>query len=141
MAIVGGMPGPCALCGSDAGLRAADGWRCADCGWRVGDAPDHDLPMPTVEVVYYLRFAERIKVGTSRHPRRRVSAIWHDELLGFERGGRALEQRRHREFATLREGGEWFRDTPELRAHIDAFTGGVPPWQAYARWVAEALAG
>lgn len=134
------MPGACRLCGEADGTRARDGWRCARCGWRFGDAPDADLPLPVVEVVYYIRYADRIKIGTSRHPRRRLATLWHDELLAFERGGRALEQRRHREFADLREGGEWFRATPELRAHIAQVSGGADPWHAYARWLAAALA-
>ncbi len=132
------MPGPCVLCGATTGTRRADGWHCRVCGWRVGDAPDPELPRPVIEVVYYLRFAERIKIGTSRHPRQRLAAIWHEELLAFERGGRTLEQRRHREFAHLREGGEWFTADPELLDHIAGLQRG-DPWEAYARWVSEAL--
>ncbi|HKT56297.1 MAG TPA: GIY-YIG nuclease family protein [Microbacterium sp.] len=132
------LPGPCALCGGTAGVRRADGPVCAVCGWRYGDAPDFDLPPPRVEVVYYLRYRDRIKIGTTRNPRQRLAAIWHDELLGFERGGRAVEQARHRRFAHLREGGEWFTATPELLAHVDGLGSG-DPWHAYARWVAESL--
>lgn len=132
------LPSPCLLCGSAAGEPAPDGWRCRVCGWRVGDVPDPDLPPPVVEVVYYLRYADRVKIGTSRQPRQRLAVIWHDELLAFERGGRALEQERHRRFAHLREGGEWFRADSELLEHIAAVSGGVPPWDAYARWVSEA---
>jgi hypothetical protein len=104
----------------------------------VGDVPDADLPAPRIDVVYYLRWADRIKIGTSHRPRQRLAAIWHEELLAFERGDRALEQRRHREFAELREGGEWFRADPRLLDHIADVAGSVPPWHAYARWVAEA---
>jgi hypothetical protein len=139
MAVKGGMPGPCVLCGAEVGIRRRDGWHCRVCEWRVGDAPDPDLPRPQVEVVYYLRYADRIKIGTSGRPRQRLAAIWHDELLGFERGGRALEQRRHREFAHLREGGEWFTSAPELLAHIRSVAAADDPWQAYARWTSEAL--
>jgi hypothetical protein len=112
--------------------------RCSLCHWRVGDTIDPDLERPRVEVVYYLRYAGRIKIGTSAQPRQRLGAIWHDELLAFERGGRSLEQKRHRQFATLREGGEWFRSAPELLAHIAALD--CPdPWRTHARWVSEAL--
>ncbi len=91
-----------------------------------------------MEVVYYLRYADRIKIGTSGRPRQRVAAIRHDELLAFELGGRSLEQQRHRQFAALREGGEWFRAGPELLKHIAALD--CPdPWRAYARWVSSAL--
>lgn len=91
-----------------------------------------------MEVVYYLRFADRIKIGTSARPRQRLGAIRHDELLAFELGGRSLEQQRHRQFSALREGGEWFRAAPELRAHVAALDC-ADPWRSYARWVAAAL--
>ena len=138
MTIDGELPGPCSLCGATDGVRLADGWSCAVCGWRFGDAPDPDLPRTPVEVVYYLRYRERIKIGTSRNPKQRLAAIWHEELLAVERGGRSLEQARHREFAHLREGGEWFTAAPELLAHIDGLRNG-DPWHAYARWVADSL--
>lgn len=107
----------------------------------MGESPDGDLPRPVVEVVYYLRWDDRIKIGTSAQPRKRLAAIWHQELLAFERGGRALERQRHRDFADVREGGEWFTATPELRAHCAGLRGETPPWDAYARWVADALRG
>ncbi|WP_396642360.1 GIY-YIG nuclease family protein [Microbacterium sp.] len=129
---------PCVLCGATEGERHDGCLRCALCHWRVGDSIDADLERPRVEVVYYLRYADRIKIGTSAAPRQRLSAVWHDELLAFERGGRALEQQRHREFAGLREGGEWFHAGPELLSHIGALEC-ADPWQSYARWVSEAL--
>ncbi|KHK96350.1 hypothetical protein LK09_15270 [Microbacterium mangrovi] len=132
------LSGPCTLCGGTSGIRGAQGLECAVCGWRVGDAPDFELPLPRVDVVYYLRYQDRIKIGTSRNPRQRLAAIWHDELLAFERGGRAVEQARHRQFADLREGGEWFTAAPELLAHI-ATLAHADPWHAYARWIAESL--
>lgn len=132
------LPHPCLLCAHTEGERRGDRWFCAVCRWRVGDVPDADLPAPRIDVVYYLRWADRIKIGTSHRPRQRLGAIWHEELLAFERGDRAREQQRHREFADLREGGEWFRADPRLLAHIAAIAGDTPPWQAYARWVAEA---
>ncbi|KZE88591.1 hypothetical protein AVP41_03097 [Microbacterium sp. TNHR37B] len=104
----------------------------------MGDAPDPDLPPPRIDVVYYVRWRERIKIGTSHRPRQRLSAVRHEELLAFERGGRDLEQQRHREFADLREGGEWFRADARLFAHIVAVGQGAAPWESYARWVAEA---
>lgn len=102
------LPGPCQLCGSGTGTRIDHAWVCTVCGWRYGDVPDADLPLPRIDVVYYLRFDRRVKIGTSRRPRQRLASIRHDELLGFERGDRTVEHRRHVEFASLREGGEWF---------------------------------
>lgn len=129
----------CVLCGSGTVLPGPAGEECAVCGWRVGDSPDPDLPLPRVEVVYYLRWDERIKIGTSSQPRQRLAAIWHHELLAFERGGRATERERHRQFAELREGGEWFRAEASLVEHARALAGDVPPWERYARWMAESL--
>lgn len=138
MPAAGPMPGSCRLCGHLDGRRTPDGWRCAVCNWRYGDAPDPDLPRPRVDVVYYLRFDARVKIGTSSQPRRRLAALWHDELLAFERGDQTLERRRHAEFAALREGGEWFTAAPELLTHAAELRGDVDPWRRYARWVSEA---
>jgi len=130
----------CVMCGLAQPTADAGGTpTCPVCGWRLGDSPDPDLPRPRVEVVYYLRWEERIKIGTSREPRRRLAAIRHQELLAFELGGRAVERARHAHFAHLREGGEWFRAEPELRAHAAELAGTVPPWHRYARWMADAL--
>ena len=133
------LPGPCGLCVGLRGTRHEGSLTCADCGWRYGDAPDPDLPLPVIEVVYYVRYDRRVKIGTSRRPRQRVASIRHDELLAFEQGGRALEQQRHREFASVREGGEWFTLTDEVSAHVAALRERGAPWTLYARWLSEAL--
>lgn len=135
------LPGPCSLCGGTQGVRSRDAWSCATCGWRYGDSPDPDLPLPRVDVVYYIRFDARVKIGTSRRPRQRLSSIRHEELLAFERGDRAVEQQRHREFAAVREGGEWFTLTDELRSHIASLRRMGDPWELYARWLSSALRG
>ena len=127
----------CRVCG---GVTATVGGNCDRCGWRFGDAPDTDLPWPRVEVVYYLRFDERVKIGTSSRPRSRLAAIRHHELLALESGGRALEQQRHREFADLREGGEWFTLTGALTDHVATLRRLAPdPWAAYDRWRGDAF--
>lgn len=135
------LPGPCPLCGGAEGVRTDGAWSCAVCGWRYGDVPDADLPLPRVDVVYYIRFDERVKIGTSRRPRQRLASLRHDEVLAFERGGRSVEQQRHREFASIREGGEWFTFTRELRAHVARLRGEGDPWLLYARWFSRALQG
>lgn len=132
----------CVLCGL--GETIGDDTRpgafvCAVCGWRMGDVPDADLPRPRVDVVYYLRWHDRIKIGTSAQPRRRLAAIVHEELLAFEHGDRTVERARHAQFAELREGGEWFRATDDLLRHTTMLAAGTPPWHAYARWMADAL--
>lgn len=136
------LPAPCALCGSRLGVRYASGWLCAVCEWRHGEVVDRELPPPRVNVVYYLGYEDRIKIGTTANPRQRFSAIWHDELLALERGDRATERRRHEQFAAERFAGtEWFRRSPELLAHVAFLAEGVSdPWQQHARWLSEAIA-
>ncbi len=135
------LPTPCRLCGSRLGVRHPSGWACATCEWPHGEVPDGELPPPRVDVVYYLRFGNRVKIGTTTNPRQRFAALRHEELLAFERGDRRLEQRRHAEFAEERGGtSEWFALSDRLRAHIDVLAGGVDPWDHWRRWVAEATA-
>ncbi|MFI6228614.1 GIY-YIG nuclease family protein [Micromonospora echinospora] len=70
-------------------------------------------------VVYYLRFADRIKIGYSRNLGSRLIAIPHDELLVVEPGAREVERRRHEQFAKQRIKGEWFTITDDLMQHIE----------------------
>ncbi|MFH8252420.1 GIY-YIG nuclease family protein [Microbacterium sp. B2969] len=135
------LPAPCRLCGSRLGIRYPSGWICATCEWRFGELVDDELPPPRVDVVYYLAYADRVKIGTTSNPRRRFAAIWHDDLLAMERGDRRLERHRHEQFAQERFGtSEWFARSDALDAHIATVHGGVEPWGAYARWVSEAVA-
>ncbi|WP_240482607.1 GIY-YIG nuclease family protein [Microbacterium arborescens] len=139
--LISEMPSACRVCGGRSGGMSPDTghWVCRRCGWRLGDAFDADLPRPVVAVVYYLRFGARVKIGTSERPRQRLAAIRHDELLAFERGGRSLEQQRHREFAALREGGEWFTLVSPLTEHIETVRATASdPWLAYDRWLGDA---
>lgn len=136
------LPSPCLVCGSRLGVRWPSGWLCAACEWRHGEVPDDDLAPPRVDVVYYLRYADRVKIGTTANPRQRLAAIRHEELLAFERGDRTLESRRHTEFGAERYAGtEWFRLSERLAEHIAVLTAGVgDPWMLWARWRSEALA-
>jgi len=95
-----------------------------------------------VHVVYYLRFDDRIKIGTSSNPRSRLAQLRFDELLAFERGGRAIEQKRHAQFASQRfSGSEWFHSHRALDRHIRSLAAGVEdPWDLYKRWMSERLA-
>lgn len=134
-------PRPCLACGSPLGVRYPSGWVCAICEWRHGERPDGDLAPPRLDVVYYIRFGELIKIGTSANPRRRIASLPHDEVLAFERGDRRLEQHRHAQFGSHQlNGGEWFHTHDALLAHIDAVRGGVDPWDTHARWMSALLA-
>jgi hypothetical protein len=136
------LPSPCLLCGSRVGVHYPTGWICAICEWRAGESPDGELPPPRVDVVYYLRNGDRMKIGTTGNPRQRFAAIWHEEVVAFERGTRVLEQQRHQQFAADRfTGSEWFRLTKPLQRHVESLRQGVEdPWSLYARWTSEAIA-
>ncbi|HEU0205898.1 MAG TPA: GIY-YIG nuclease family protein [Pseudolysinimonas sp.] len=135
------LPSPCLGCGSPVGVRYPSGWVCAVCEWRHGEVPDDDLAPPRVDVVYYLRHGDRVKIGTTANPRQRFAAIWHEEVLAFERGDRRLERHRHEQFAVDRFGGsEWFQLTSVIAEHTDSLAGGRDPWDVYARWLSETTA-
>ncbi len=89
----------------------------------IKDAQDW-LEEPEVDdpnaVVYYVRFADRIKIGYTGNLGRRLTAIPHDELLTVEPGARQVEANRHRQFAEHRIVGEWFAAAPALLEHVDS---------------------
>jgi len=136
------LPSPCLACGSRLGVRYASGWLCAICEWKVGDIPNVAASAVRVDVVYYIRSRDRVKIGTSGLPRRRLAELPHDELLAFERGDRLLEQRRHIQFAAYRvAGAEWFRKHDALDEHVARLADGVDdPYSRYARWVSQEVA-
>lgn len=133
------LPSPCLACGSRLGVRYPSGWLCGVCEWRVGDIPDGEALVNRVDVVYYLRYRDRIKIGTSANPRQRLASIRHDELLAFERGNRLTEQRRHAQFAPHRlERTEWFDAHDDILAHVAVLSAGVDdPWAQYALWLSQ----
>ncbi len=135
------LPSPCLACGGRVGLRYPSGWICATCEWRVGEVPEGEGGA-AVDVVYYIRQRDRIKIGTSSNPRGRFQALYFDEVLAFERGDRRVEQKRHAQFAAHRfPRTEWFAVHDELLAHIADLSAGVDdPWERYALWVSRELA-
>lgn len=91
-------------------------------------------------VVYYLRWADRIKIGTSTNLPGRLRSLYHDECLAVERGGIKVERQRHRQFEAARIPNqlEWFRATPELVSHInDMRRANGEPLTAAERWSKE----
>ncbi|MGO4298941.1 GIY-YIG nuclease family protein [Leifsonia sp. RAF41] len=136
------LPFPCAFCGSRLGVHYPSGWLCAVCEWRVGDTPPADAVATRVDVVYYLRYRDRIKIGTTANPVQRFASLPHDEVLAFERGDRTLEHVRHVEFAHLRiPGTEWFETDPALLSRVERLREAAPdPWALLARWRSEAAA-
>lgn len=136
------LPSPCLACGSRLGVKYPSGWLCAECEWKVGELPDGEVVDTRVDVVYYIRYRDRIKIGTTGNPRARLAALPWDEVLAFERGGRTVEQRRHAQFGAHRiPGSEWFRSHDALVAHVEELRAGIDdPWVQYARWVSRHLA-
>jgi T5orf172 domain-containing protein len=76
---------------------------------------------PDTRVVYYLRFGDRIKIGTTKDVWERIGSIPHDRLLATEPGSYDLEDERHAQFKAFRldVNREWFRDCPEIRHHVN----------------------
>jgi hypothetical protein len=136
------LPSPCLACGSRLGVRYPSGWLCAICEWRVGDIPDPEVVDSRVDVVYYIRFRDRVKIGTSANPRRRLASLPHDEVLAFEQGGRMLEQKRHLQFAGYRiPRTEWFELHDALAEHVLQLSAGVDdPWAQYDYWRSRRIA-
>jgi len=135
------LPVPCPACASRLGVRYPSGWLCAVCEWRLGERPDQEGVPVRVDVVYYLRWRDRVKIGTSSNPRARLAQLRFDDLLAFERGDRMLEHRRHAQFAALRLGGEWFEWADPIADHVQRIAGGVgDPWDLHRRWRSEAAA-
>ncbi|TIH40107.1 GIY-YIG nuclease family protein [Subtercola vilae] len=136
------LPTACAACGSRLGVRYPSGWLCAICEWRLGDIRDSGTSPVRVDVVYYVRYRDTVKIGTSANPRARLAQLHYDELVAFERGNRHREHLRHLQFATHRiPHSEWFTNHPELDAHISLLQAGVDdPWDQYALWLSQAIA-
>jgi hypothetical protein len=70
-------------------------------------------------LVYYIRFGDRIKIGTTIDMKHRMASLPHDEILAVEPGSYWVENRRHRQFAKHRITGEWFSMAPELMSYIE----------------------
>jgi hypothetical protein len=98
---------------------------CEACGsvWRPGHN-DHLKAKRDSGVVYYIRFSDRVKIGTTTNLPQRLAGLPHDELLATEPGGPKVELRRHQQFADTQVPGqrEWFFQSPELSAHIASLT-------------------
>lgn len=69
-------------------------------------------------IVYYVRRANLMKIGTTRCPNERFATLLPDEILAWEPGSQATESARHREFAAWRLGGsEFFEISDALTRH------------------------
>lgn len=86
-----------------------------------GDAPGG--------VVYYVRRAQFVKIGTTTQLRGRMRSLMPDEVLAVEPGSYRLEGELHRRFRHIRvrPNLEFFKYTSELRSHIQGVVDRVGP--------------
>jgi hypothetical protein len=74
-------------------------------------------------VVYYIRFGQGIKIGTTTNMQQRLSTfcLRDTDVLATEPGSHSLERSRHEFFADTRVGNtEVFTISPKLIKHIEA---------------------
>lgn len=120
---------PCPVCGllaliSTDGLEAtcqACNHECTTDGLTINRAwTQQFVQQPPTAVVYYLRFGDRVKIGTTTNLKTRMQSIPYDELLGTEPGSYDIERERHQQFRAARiyANREWFNLTEELHQHI-----------------------
>ena len=69
--------------------------------------------------VYYIKLADRIKIGTSTNLKHRLRELPWDSVQLLEVGDTHEERLRHEQFAHLRIQGEWFKESPELTRFIE----------------------
>jgi hypothetical protein len=70
-------------------------------------------------MIYFIRCADRIKIGFSENPKVRLGKISADApypcaLLGAVEGGKDVENELHAKWKQHRAHGEWFHDVPEI---------------------------
>lgn len=79
-------------------------------------------------VVYYIRFRDAVKVGTSTNVGERLRNHPWEELIGIEPGGLKVEARRHNQFREARLDNEWFEITESVRGQIDRINQDNADW-------------
>ncbi|MGW4641820.1 GIY-YIG nuclease family protein [Sphaerisporangium sp. NPDC004334] len=87
--------------------------------------PDEDKRLAAAghrDVVYILRFGDRIKIGYSANFRRRMSEVPYDELLLVLPGTRAHESALHEIFKEHRISGEWFHPHEDILKFVAEHT-------------------
>lgn len=71
-----------------------------------------------LDVVYYIRFRDAVKIGTTCALKKRLSSLPWEEVLAIEPGDVQVERHRHKQFAGIRIIDEWFHESRELTDHI-----------------------
>ena len=121
----------CAQCNTVTAIDSVDipYARCGYCNFPIGDL-EASLELIDAEaatarrerdsngVVYYIRFADRVKIGFTTSLKSRVLALPVDEVLAAEPGSYEIEGQRHKQFAAdLAAGREWFNLSEALKVH------------------------
>lgn len=75
-------------------------------------------PDDRTSVVYFIRFGDRVKIGTTTNRRQRLASLPYDEVLAVTPGDVSHERALHARFRHLRVTGEWFQDDPEIRQFV-----------------------
>jgi hypothetical protein len=133
----------CAECVNVTMLEGSPDWQPTDIDERhLGTrAPNPaypvDLARPRTDVVYYIRFGNRIKIGTTTNLPKRMEVLPHDEILAIEPGDTTREHGRHAEFRRHLTPGqrEWFEVAPAILGHASALRAKYgPPMAAWRNW-------
>lgn len=105
------------------GQRTSERFEWGSRTYSVG----RDRP-PIRPVVYYISWADRIKIGFTTRLAERLRSIYHDEVLAVEPGSLELERTRHQQFVGYRIANqrEWFSDGAALRFHINTIRDKYP---------------
>lgn len=124
-----------AMAGKIGALRYADRQRSSVNKGRPVRTPS-SLTAGCGSVVYYVRRASLIKIGTTTNPALRFADLLPDEIYAVEPGGQPEEHQRHVQFTHLRRGREYFEMADELMQHV-AFTRKLhgdpdPSWPTWA---------
>jgi hypothetical protein len=87
------------------------------------DPNDHRNPATSRQVYFVSDGGYAIKIGVGTNPESRLAGMQTGnakklKIVGLMRGSFELEGAIHRRFEASHIRGEWFKDTPELRAFI-----------------------
>lgn len=116
---------------AEAAEDAADDWA------TTTDLVDNAVPLAVEDcmagghdpIVYVIGNGPRVKIGTTRHLRRRVSSLSlrRENVICALQGDRRLERALHRTFFVDRVGStEWFKPSEDLIAYIKTKTDAAP---------------
>lgn len=78
----------------------------------------HAKKMYDTSVVYFIRFRDAVKVGTTTDLSTRMNELPWEEIVGIAPGGIHAEVQHHRNLRPYRIHGEWFELTDEVAAYI-----------------------